>query len=104
MPGLTKNANHTIFIYGKMLLIHFSCNFISTGNCMKGLLLVIFHKLKLYGKHFLTEFLCQKNLEFMIWAVMGGYYLLLGYTDFYAKTRKKLFENSITLFKCIKNV
>ena len=27
-PGLTKIANHTIFIYGKMPVIHFSCTFI----------------------------------------------------------------------------
>ena len=36
-PGLTKNASHTIFIYRKMLIIHFSCNSIGTENCMKGL-------------------------------------------------------------------
>ena len=36
-PGLTKNASHTISIYGKMLVIHFPCNSIRTENCMKGL-------------------------------------------------------------------
>ena len=41
-PGMTKNTSHTISIYGKMLVIHFSCNSIRTENCMKGLWLVFF--------------------------------------------------------------
>ena len=51
-PRLTKKASYTIFIYGKMLLIHFSCNSISTENCMKGLWLVFFHIWKLYDQRF----------------------------------------------------
>ena len=41
-PGMTKNTSHRISIYGKMLVIHFSCNSIRTENCMKGLWLVFF--------------------------------------------------------------
>ena len=41
-PVMTKNTSHTISIYGKMLVIHFSCNSIRTENCMKGLWLVFF--------------------------------------------------------------
>ena len=33
-PGLNKNADHTILIYGKMLVIHFSCTSISTEKCL----------------------------------------------------------------------
>ena len=38
LPGLIKNANRTIFIYGKDLILHFDCNSISTENSMEGLL------------------------------------------------------------------
>ena len=37
LPELTENASYTVFIYEKMLVIHFSCNSISTENCMIGL-------------------------------------------------------------------
>ena len=33
--GLWKNTYHTIFIYGKMLIIEFSYNFLYVWNCMK---------------------------------------------------------------------
>ena len=47
-PGLTKNASHAIIIYGKMLVKDFPYKYIRTENCMKGLLLVLFHLSKLY--------------------------------------------------------
>ena len=49
---MTKNAIHTVFVYGKNLVTHFSCKFIKTENHMKGLCLVIFHIWKLYDQHY----------------------------------------------------
>ena len=43
LPVLNKNGSHTIFLYGNMLDIHFSCNYISTKSCMNGPWLLIFH-------------------------------------------------------------
>ena len=46
--GLWENTYHTIFIYGKMLIIEFSYNFLYVWNCMK-----------LYDKKFLIYGNCM---------------------------------------------
>ena len=46
--GLWENTYHTIFIYGKMLIIEFSYNFLYVWNCMK-----------LYDKKFLIYENCM---------------------------------------------
>ena len=39
---LWKNASHTISIYGKILIIDLSCNFLYLWNCMKSVMISIF--------------------------------------------------------------
>ena len=46
--GFWENTYHTIFIYGKMLIIEFSYNFLYVWNCMK-----------LYDKKFLIYGNCM---------------------------------------------
>ena len=73
LPGLMKSASHTIFIYGKKLILHFSCNSIRTEDWMKGLYFIsffsymeivwleFFHKPK--KKRFLLKFNFSNFLE-----------------------------------------
>ena len=50
--GLWENTYHTIFIYGKMLIIEFSYNFLYVWNCMK----LYDKKLLIYGNCMIRSF------------------------------------------------
>ena len=50
--GLWENTYHTIFIYGKMLIIEFSYNFLYVWNCMK----VYDKKFLIYGNCMIRSF------------------------------------------------
>ena len=64
--GLWENTYHTTFIYGKMLIIEFSYNFLYVWNCMK----LYDNKFLIYGNCMIRSFgQPGKKKQFYLWLV-----------------------------------